>query len=62
LMNDVGYSTTKQRRIFMTDRTGHSVNFMDELTFAEASKLIEELKSQRECNRPEPFEEPWEEH
>ena len=47
LFNDLGYDRI-QRNVWLSNRLGWDVRFLDNLTGAEASKIIDELKKTKE--------------
>jgi hypothetical protein len=47
LFNDLGFDRTA-RKAFMSEETGRPVRFLDELTSAEASRIITALKERKE--------------
>lgn len=48
LLNDCGYDTRAQRNGFLSDRAGREIKFLDEITKAEASAMISELKDEQD--------------
>jgi hypothetical protein len=48
LLNDCGFSTRVQRNAWLTSEVDRDIKFLDELTFSEASRLINVLKERKE--------------
>jgi hypothetical protein len=49
-----------QRNDYLSERLEREVKFLDDLSIGEASKLIEELKEQKEDAREDDYEQdPW---
>lgn len=48
LLNDHGYSSRVQRNAWLSAETGKEIHFLDELSKAEASRLISLLKEEED--------------
>jgi hypothetical protein len=55
LLNDCGYTPRTRRNAFLTAECNREIKFVDELSFAEASRLISELTIQRDLHEVDPW-------
>jgi len=59
LFGDLGFNRT-ERNDWITETLGREIKYLDELTLPEASRIIEQLKEQKEDAREDDYEQdPW---